>query len=342
MRLGPVQRQRKNSIVKTNDLLATQNHAVDNPADGDSSVDKPKPGRARGWKSRLRRWTIMFGSVYLILLLLLLVFERTLVYPGSVIAMGDHWADTSFEYEEVDLESRDGTKLYGWFLPRTGLEGPGRIDHTILMFYGNGDNVANFANRMGARLRLEYSADVFIVDYRGFGKSEGLPFEQGVLEDAESAMKWLNEKTGTQPGEVVVLGHSLGGGVAVHVASRMGAKALILQRTFDSLANVAQDRFWWFPIHPLISNRYPSAEKIKHCGVPLFESHGTLDRNVPIRFGRRLFDASPAEVKEFYVIEGGTHHSRLDGSYFKSLGLFLEKIESPQREPSNQAEARAR
>ncbi len=281
----------------------------------------------RGWSSRLRRWVMMLGSTYFLLLLLLLLFEPMLVYPGTMRPMSHLWENTTFEHEEVEFYSKDGTKLCGWFLPRAGTADDGSEPRTFLLCYGNADNVANFSNRMGSRLRNDFAADVFVFDYRGYGKSEGSPFEQGVLEDAEAAMKWLNEKTGTKAHEIVVLGHSLGGGVAVHVASKMGAKALILQRTFDSLANVAQNRFWWFPVESLIRNRFPSEEKIAGCSMPLMSSHGTADRNVPFRFGHRLFESSPAKLKEFYTIEGGNHHSKLDAAYFETLGRFLRKVD---------------
>ena len=93
-------------------------------------------------------------------------------------------------------------KLVGWYLPREGAE------RTMLLCHGNAEDVAKTATRMGDQFRQSLEANVFVFDYRGFGKSEGKPFEQGVLEDSVAAMTWLNQKTQTKPQDVIVLGHS--------------------------------------------------------------------------------------------------------------------------------------
>ena len=286
-------------------------------ADVNSGSAQSRPRRP--WWARL---LILFGVFYVGVLVLLLIFESWLIFPGILFPLDPSWENTSFEYEEVEFESKDGTALVGWYLPREGAK------RNLLLCHGNAEDVAKTSNRMGNQFRLTLDANVFVFDYRGYGKSQGSPSEAKVLEDAEAAMQWLNEKTGTRPDEVIVLGHSLGGGPACHVASSMGAKILVLQRTFSSVADVAADRYWFLPVRGMMRNKFESAKRLENCKVPVFQSHGTADRVVPYKFGRKLHAASAAERKAFFVFEGGNHFTKYTEEYLARLTAFVERIES--------------
>lgn len=277
-----------------------------------------RPRKRWGWGRR----ALVGGLLgYLGVLAALLVSETWLVYPAVGFPLDERWESPGIDREEVEFESADGTVLVGWFLKGAGSHAP------FLVCHGNGSDVAKTAHRFGEELRRRFAADVFVFDYRGFGKSAGTPTEQGVLEDGEAAMDWLNVRTGTRPEDVILVGHSLGGGVAVHVASTRGARALVLQRTFDSLVGVAQSRYWMFPVSWLMQNQYRSCDWIGQCGVPLFQSHGTLDQVVPLSSGQALFGASPAKQKEFFELVGGNHFSGYPPDYFDSLERFLEAVD---------------
>ena len=274
---------------------------------------------------KIVKWLcIVVGVIYVGILLLLMSMETTLIYPGSKFPNGD-WDTDDFEFEEVEFASADGTKLVGWFLPRD----PDSTDppRVVLHSHGNGENAAQSSAWMGNRLRKALDADVFVYDYRGFGKSEGTPFEAGVLADGEAALAWLEQRTGTPPAQTIISGTSLGGGIAVHLASTFGCKALILQRTFSSIEDIAQQNYPWLPIRYVIRNRYPSIEKISSYPGPVIQSHGTADRSIPIAEARKLFAAAPTRKKEFVTIEGMGHNEAQPDSYWATLKRFVDELE---------------
>lgn len=264
------------------------------------------------------RWIFIIGGIYGLFVVLLAVNENRLVYPGSTYPRGN-W-NPDFPFEEVAFESKDGTELVGWYLPFDD------ATETVLVCHGNAENVSQSSQGTGLKFQGALNANVFVFDYRGYGKSRGSPFEQGVLEDSEAAFKWLIEKSGKKANEIILVGHSIGGGPAVHLADKFGAKAMFLQRTFSSLVEPAQNRYWFVPVSLIMQNRFESAEKIKDCTVPLHQSHGDQDQLVPIQSGRKVYDNSPAEIKEFFVNKGDNHWDPLPTRYWASVIEFLEKV----------------
>ena len=275
-------------------------------------------------------------AFYAALLVILVLNENRLVYPTP--GMRGDWQPADISFEEVNFKSKDDTDISGWFLPAPkGLDRPPR---TLLLCHGNGENVAMATAHMGDELRQFLGANVLVFDYRGYGKSEGAPHEQGILMDAEAAMSWLNKKTDTMPQDVIVVGHSIGGGPACHLASKIGAKALVLQRTFASLPDAAKSNFWFIPVDRIMSNRYPSAEKIRTCDVPLFQSHGDRDYLVPISSGKKIFENSPSKNKQFYLNSGGGHWDRLPKDYWNQLAVFINGLETDDiRKPTDKTPA---
>ena len=142
------------------------------------------------------------------------------------------WHPTGLPHEDVWFQSADGTKLHGWFVPHPN---PKRA---ILYCHGNGEHVA-FNAELAAQLRDSLQASVFLFDYRGYGHSEGRPNEAGCIADGRAAQHWLAERMGIRPNEIVLMGRSLGGAVAVALASENGAQALVLENTFSSMPDVA-------------------------------------------------------------------------------------------------------
>ena len=282
------------------------------------NAESETPKRKSNPLRSLIRLLAFLAFLYVGLVVMLAVSEPYLVYPGSKINRGN-W-EPDFEFEEVSFEGADGIKIAGWFLPRPGAK------ETVLVCHGNAENVAQSSASTGRKFQDALNANVFVFDYRGYGKSEGTPFEEVITTDTEMAMHWLNERTNTMPNDVIVVGHSIGGGPAVHVASKLGAKAMFLQRTFASLVEPAQDKYWFVPVNLIMQNRYPSAEKIKNCSVPLHQSHPEGDTLVPIESGRKLFDASPAAIKEFFEFSDANHWDPLPLEYWESVRSFLARI----------------
>ncbi len=297
---------------------------------GDDAAKLPrKPQRIRRWMIRL---VLLPCIVYCGILGLLVANETSLVYPGSRYPKGN-WEPEEFSYEEIAFESADGTKLVGWFLPRypqtQDLETSEQHSkqHSLLFCHGNAENVAESSQWYGENYRRSLNADVFVFDYRGYGKSEGTPFEEGVLQDAEAALNLLCEKTGLQPQDVVIVGSSIGGGPAVYLASKHGCKVLILRRTFTSISGVAAQQFPWLPVRLLMRNQYPSETRIKSFDGPLFQSHGQADTLIPIEMGKTLFEAAPTTNKKFYSVPNMGHLDPLPQEYWGEMAAFVNAVE---------------
>jgi fermentation-respiration switch protein FrsA (DUF1100 family) len=241
-------------------------------------------------------------------------------YPG-----GD-WNPAGLAPVDAWFSAADGTKLHGWYVPH---EKPRAV---ILLCHGNAGNITHRADILEA-LHDRVGASVLIFDYRGYGRSEGSPNERGVLEDARAARAWLARTEAIPENQIVLLGNSLGGAVAVDLAARDGAKALILENTFSSVPDVAAHYYPWLPVRWLMRNRFDSVAKIGAYHGPLLQSHSQGDTIVPYRFARRLFDAAN-EPKQFLEIEGLDHNDPPESSYFDTLREFLDKVNASAFKPA--------
>lgn len=191
------------------------------------------------------------------------------------------------------------------------LEADNAGPHTPVMLYLHGArwNVAGSSGRMRRMQDMGFS--VLAIDYRGFGKSSpGLPSEEMAYEDASRAWAWLGERFPDRPR--YVFGHSLGGAVAIDLASRVeDERGTIVEGTFTSIPDVASSFKWgWLPIGPLITQRFSSIDKVGRIGSPLLVVHGTNDTLIRSELGQRLFEAATGK-KHFLLVEGGSHHSTM-------------------------------
>lgn len=284
----------------------------------------------------IRNLLIAGGGIYLLMILVLAFFENSLIYPGSKYPRGN-WNTERFGFSEIEFRASDGTKLFGWYLPYqfpNAIKPSGdasesetsiaRKPRTILHCHGNGENIAQVGAYTAPKFSQTLQANIFVFDYRGFGKSEGSPNESGVYLDAEAALEWVCEKANVRPDEVILVGHSLGGGPACYLAKKHGCQALILQRTFSSLPEAASYQYPMFPVGWIMQNRMDSATAIESCSMPLFQSHGDQDTLIPIELGKKVFDNSPAKAKKFFEVKGMGHFDPLPENYWRELAAFLD------------------
>jgi len=224
-------------------------------------------------------------------------------------------------YEEARFQAPGGPRLYGWFAESAEPQA------VVLYCHGNAGNIAS--RRWVLRLFQNHlNTSVLLFDYRGFGKSEGTPSETGVLADARAARKWLAERTGVAESEIVLVGNSLGGGVAVDLASRDGARGLVLESTFTSLPDVAACHTKILPFHKIMRYRMDSQRKIGNYHGPLLQTHGTADQLVPYPLGERLFE-NANEPKTFISVPGGGHTDKPSDEYISALKNFLNTLSAP-------------
>ncbi len=246
---------------------------------------------------------------------MLKLLETALLYPAPPREHGDWQADW-LDHEDVHFTSSDGTPLHGWYCPRADAE------VSILLCHGNGENVSNLAEELDF-LRSKFRANVFAFDYRGYGQSQGRPFEAGILADGEAAQRWLAERTGQQPDQLVLWGRSLGGAVAVHLAAQLGASALILDRTFSSMVDVASSHYPWLPVRSVLRNRYPSIDKLPLYTGPLMQIHGRPDQIVPYKFAEALFASSRSTNKQFISSDSLGHNDPWLSEYYQRVHDFF-------------------
>lgn len=259
----------------------------------------------------------------LILFLLLMIFEERLIFFPAPYDGSTDWNPSGLEYQDVHFQAEDGTKLHGWYCPH---KSPRAV---ILFSHGNAGNLAN-PDRVAMARRLNHmGVSVLLYDYRGYGRSEGSPNEEGVLQDARAARAMLAELAGVGQADIVLMGRSLGGGVAVDLAAKDGARGLILESTFTSVPDVGALHYPWIPVKMIARTRLDSLSKIKNYHGPLLQSHGEMDRMIPHDFGKKLFAEHPGvdgKDKQFITIENAGHNDPQSQSYYELLDQFLGNL----------------
>ena len=268
----------------------------------------------------LRHWpTTIFVSGILLLAMTTNILERFFVY----YPMKEIFADPSrigLKYEDVRAIAGDGVKVHGWFVPKPGA----RI--TFLVFHGNAGNISH---RLGwIQMLRDLKAHILIIDYRGYGKSEGKPFEKGLYRDALAAHRWLSRERSGDKSRLILVGESLGGAVAVELAGRIPVDGLILQSTFTSAWDMAKTIMPVGLLQPFTGVRFDSASIIQAVRCPKLFIHGNQDDIVPFRLGRKLFELAPPP-KEFYEVPGAGHNDLLvvaGNEYLRRMRVFLDSI----------------
>lgn len=247
-----------------------------------------------GW---LLRFVLVFGLAgYLGIALLMYLYQDRLLYNPDT-GRTDPRAIGLTHAEEVTLTAADGTKLIAWYTPAKD-DAP-----TILFLHGKGGSLKGRTDRY--RYYTAEGFGVLFLSWRGYGGSGGAPSEKGFNEDADAAYDWLMQQ-GVSPQKLVLVGESLGTGLAVQLAARKTVMALALEAPYDSVAAVAAGRYWWLPVNYLINDRFDSLKAIASVHVPVLIHHGSADTTIPIDSGRRLY-AAANEPKQFIEIRDGTH-----------------------------------
>lgn len=228
-------------------------------------------------------------------------------------------SEEGLRYEDVDFQSEDGTKLHGWWFHHDNAE------MSLVYCHGNRGSIADRVDTFAQLLRLK--VNVFAFDYRGYGKSEGSPSEQGVFADARAAIDHVANVRTEGLGDVLLFGHSLGGAIAIDAALHRPVSGLVVQSSFTQLADMARHRHPDLPMHWIVRNEFRSIEKVPHLEMPKLFIHGGADQTVPFEHGRALYEAAAAP-KDFLSIGKADHNDlHLWGSlrYFSHLIRFRRR-----------------
>lgn len=267
------------------------------------------------------------AAIYLPIVAALMFFtlrqlEHAVTYHPQGYTAGARWTPPA-NGEEVWINVTNDERLHAWFVRATTQPAIA----TVLYFHGNGGNITNTGWR-AAELATQ-GFDVLTFDYRGFGRSDGvISDEAGLYADGDAAYDYLARGRGVKPEQLVLYGLSLGTTVAIDVAARRPCRALIVESGLSSASEMGAAAFPWLPrwLHFLGKNRFESARKIANVKCPVFVTHGTNDKTVPVAQGRKLYEAAP-EPKRLLIIEGGSHNLAGEGG-----ATYLDQIASFARE----------
>ncbi len=248
-----------------------------------------------------------------------MVAENFIFYPDDYLIADP--GDWGMPFEDVYFSTADGLTLNGWFVP-------GEKEMTWLWFPGNAGNISYRLDNLRL-LHHRLSLNIFIFDYRGYGRSQGRPSEEGTYLDAEAALDYLRSRRDIDPDAIIFFGRSLGSAVAVNLATKHKCLGLILESPPTSLVGMMKRLFPSLPPEEL-PIKYDSLSKIKRISVPLLILHGDCDEVVPFFMGRKLYEAAN-EPKQFYTIENAGHNDTYmvgGEGYFRALQDFIESLET--------------
>lgn len=217
------------------------------------------------------------------------------------------------------IATPDGEKLIAWY----GKAKPGQP--TLLYFHGNGGALEY--RSASIRRYLNRGRGIFMMSYRGYSGSSGLPSEVANVADAKLAYDVL-AKDGVSPRDIILYGESLGTGVAVQVASEKQVSGVILDSPFTSMVELAEKFYPWLPVSFLLKDRYDSMRHVRDVRAPVFVMHGEADDIVPVAMGRRVF-AAANEPKEIVTLPG-VGHAVHDEATFAIINLWIDKLRSAQ------------
>ena len=247
---------------------------------------------------------LLVAVVFLLGFVGLRALEHKLIYfPPRYPTGFPHPETYKDEVEDIWLHTSDGIRINAFYRSNPA------STQAILWLHGNAENIGYGLPQM--RTLAKVGVNILAIDYRGYGKSEGKPDEPGVYRDADTAYDYLVKERHFRPDDIVIYGHSLGGAVAINLASRRPCGGLIVQSSFTSAPAMTREIFALPLVGYLVKSRFNSVRRIRNVHAPILIVHGTRDDVVPIAMGQRLFDAAP-EPKRFYRMEGAGHNDLVE------------------------------
>ena len=240
---------------------------------------------------------LSLAGIYLLFSVMLYLMQNRMVFlanmPGRALTATPR--DAGFDYQDVWITTSKGVRLHGWFVPAK------QSKATVLFLHGNAGNISHRLDSIA--IFRELGLDVFIIDYGGYGQSEGQPSEQGTYLDARAAWEYLVNDCQIAPDEIVIFGRSLGGAVASWLAAQTTPGAVILESSFTSAPDMAYRLYPFLPVRLLTRLKYPVKENVKSLSSPLLVVHSQQDEIIPYDMGESIFAAAP-EPKQMLVLTG--------------------------------------
>ncbi len=262
----------------------------------------------------------VMAVLFILYAVLLVGCEKKIIFHPSKFPDG-YWNPGSMgmNVQDIYFQSEDGKKLHGWFVASPNARA------TLLWFHGNAGNLSHRLDNIQRLLPL--GLNIFIFDYRGYGRSEGEPDEEGIYKDSLAAYNKVLEMEGVRVDSLFLFGRSLGGVCAVETALNKSARGLILESVFTSASDMSRKIFPLIPLGWAIRSKFDAIGKVPRLTLPKLFLHGNRDEIVPFDLGKKLYDAA-ADPKTFYTIEGAGHNDTyiMGGrDYYKALDGFISE-----------------
>jgi fermentation-respiration switch protein FrsA (DUF1100 family) len=253
--------------------------------------------------------TILFGGCR--------IEDRFIFHPDHVTDRDP--SHIGLRFEDVFFTTQDGLRLHGWFIPHQEARA------TLIWFHGNAGNISDRLLNIKL-LHDRIATNIFIFDYRGYGRSEGTISEKGTYLDGAAAMKYLLGRDDAAARRLILFGRSLGAAVAAEMAIQFNSLGLILESPFVSIREMARAIFPSLPIAWLLRTRFDTMEKVRLVKTPILVLHGDRDATVPFSQGKKVFEVA-SQPKKFYRIVGATHNDTFvvgGEEYYGALREFIE------------------
>ena len=260
---------------------------------------------------------------YGVLVAVVYVMQGRMLYlpnmPGRTLTMTP--IDVGMDYQDVSIETADGVTLHGWFIV-------GRSSQVLLFFHGNAGNISHRLDSIRQFQNLGLS--VLIIDYRGYGQSGGKTTERGIYRDADAAWRYLTEDRGKSASDIVIFGRSLGASVASRLAAQHQPLALILESSFTSIPDIAQELYPWLPARWLSRFSHATRDYVRDVRCPVLVAHSRDDEIIPFHHSEAIF-ASANEPRTLLALRG-THNDAFlqdERTYIEGVQTFLTGLSAP-------------
>lgn len=264
----------------------------------------------------LLQFSVFLALAYVVVTIFMYFYQDKMVFVptrNSVMTPDEF----GIKFEEVSLRVSEQDSIHGWYFP-VDSSAP-----TILFCYGNAGNKSR--RMISIQFFIEQGLNLVIFDYRGYGQSDGKPGETNCYDDVERVYRWLVDEKKISPKKIIIFGRSLGGAIAIELATRVECAGLIVESSFTSIPDMSRLMFPYMFTDQLTKNKFDSIKKIKSVECPLLVTHSVEDDLIPFSMGRKLFEQG-AEPKMFFELTG-RHNDRdflRDSAYIQTIKEFVQ------------------
>ena len=255
---------------------------------------------------------LIFISIYFFILISTYIFQRNLLYhPTENNYSGDK---ITVSVKKLKIKTQDGIELLSWYHNKDTNK-----YKTILFLHGNAGTLENRIHKINHFEKME--VNFLLIAWRGFSGNRGKPTEQGLYEDARSAVRWL-KLNGVSENDIIIYGESLGRGVATEIAQNKNFAGIILESPFTSMIEAGKDKYPYLPVRLLLKDKYESDRKIKNVNIPILIMHGEVDNIVPFHMGEKMYKLAN-EPKYSYFSKYDDHMMEYNEKLLKELNDFI-------------------